>query len=97
MELNNFNEVVDLLKNPNENKDNELSLYLYEYFSLHGLIVYSNKKFTLPDKPNHFNYLELYLNKNSKTHEFILKKSLKQSMSIKRRIKTMKNFEHENL
>jgi len=35
MELNNFNEVVDLLNNPNENKDNELSLYLHQYFKLH--------------------------------------------------------------
>ena len=82
MEINNITEVMHLLKNPNEKKNNELSAYLHEYFGVHDLIIKSKKKITLPDKPNHFNYLELYLNKNSKTHEFILKKSLRNIMFI---------------
>jgi len=91
LELNNYVNILNLLRNKKEIKDDT------EYFK--ALILISRLKYEniLGCQFNAFDYLQLYLDSNSKSQELITVENLSSAEAIKISLKNQVKYQDENV
>jgi len=91
LELNNYVNILNLLRNKKEIKDDT------EYFK--ALILISRLKYEniLGCQFNAFDYLQLYLDSNSKSQELITVENLSSAVAIKNCLKNQVKYQDENV